>query len=551
MLTVQVVKGQVENPTLCKVISYHDNDRYRTSRSPNRAPISCATQTAGHSGHNPLVDGHSWSGLRVASPQFKPTLTHVRVIGSLFIVRVITPRLHLVERRLKPVKAFVRTLGRTALITALVSLALVSIPNTAHAATSAGAGGTVTIAPNLSGVINNLLPGTASDVQALNFGSETVTAVISSNLGNIGITSGTGLTVLSGYQTNLTDSATTIGFYGNVTDVNNALNTLKYWAGASTGSATISVTLSDRGNNVTYDPATGAYYQYVSTAVTWEGAYNAITGDNLTSVSTTANVSTRQNQTPANCAYKFNGMCGYFATVYNATQNAFINSKVGSTQVWLGGSDRVTEGTWVWSDPKAPAYGKRFSNQNGYGASGSTGEGVNYTVNGTQYNYVNWNGSEPNNSGGESALQMLSGSTGNWNDLNEANATMGYVVEYGGISGETVSYAAATTTINVNIAYASTISVGLTNSATTATYRAVSQLTATISPDGKVTFYANGKAIPGCKNKSGTTSATCNWKPAQIGRINITASFVPNSNNYPNSAAPPALIVVSARGGTR
>ena len=476
---------------------------------------------------------------------------HVRVIGSLFIVRVITPTLHLMERRLKPVKAFTRTLGRSALITALVSLALVSIPNNAHAATSAGAGGTVTIAPNLSGVINNLLPGTASDVQALNFGSETVTAVLTSNLGNIGITTGTGLTVLSGYQTNLTDSATSIGFYGNVTDVNNALNTLKYWAGASTGSATISVTLSDRGNNVTYDPMTGAYYQYVSTAVTWEGAYNAITGDNLTSVSTTANVSTRQNQTPATCNYKFNGMCGYFATVYNSTQNAYINSKVGSTQVWLGGSDRASEGHWVWADPKAPAYNLRFSTQYGYDSSNSTGQGLDYTVNGTKYNYVNWNGSEPNNSGGESALQMLSGSSGQWNDLNEASGTMGYVVEYGGISGETISYAAATTTINVNIAYASTIAVGLTNSSSTATYRAVSQLTATISPDGKVTFYANGKAIPGCKNKSGTTSATCNWKPAQIGRINISASFVPNSNNYPNSAAPPALIVVSARGGTR
>jgi hypothetical protein len=454
-------------------------------------------------------------------------------------------------RALKPGKAFTRALGRSALITALVSLALVSVPNNAHAATSAGAGGTVTIAPNLTGVLNTLLPGTSNDIQATNFGSETVTAVITSNLGNIGITASTGLTVLAGYQTNLTDSATSIAFYGNVTDVNNALNTLKYWAGASTGSATISVTLSDRGSNVTYDPTTGAYYQYVSTAVTWEGAYNAITGDNLTQVSTTANVSTRQSQTSANCAYKFNGMCGYFATVYNSTQNAFINSKVGSTQVWLGGSDRASEGVWVWADPKAPAYNKRFSNQSGYGASGSTGQGVDYTVGSTTYNYQNWNSGEPNNSGGESALQMLSGSTGYWNDLNEASGTMGYVVEYGGISGETISYAAASATINVNIAYASTISVGLTNSSATATYRAVSQLTATISPDGKVTFYANGKAIPGCKNRSGTTSATCNWKPAQIGRINITANFVPNSNNYPNSAALPALIVVSARGGTR
>ena len=473
------------------------------------------------------------------------------VIKMIFTERVITPRLHLMKRRLKPSKALARTLSRAAAVGVLVGTALVSTTNTAHAATSAGAGGTVTIAPNLSGVINTLLPGTTSDIQATNFGSETVTAAITSNAGNIGITTSTGLTVPSGYQTNVTDSGTSIAFYGNVTDVNNALNTLKYWAGASTGSAVITITLSDRGNNVTYEPSTGFYYQYVSTAITWEGAYNAITGDNLTAVGTSANVSARQNQTPATCAYKFNGMCGYFATAYNATQNSFINSKVGSTQVWLGGSDRVTEGTWVWSDPKAPAYGLRFSNQSGYGASGSTGQGVSYTVGGTTYNYANWNNFEPNNSGGESALQMLSGSTGYWNDLNEASGTMGYVVEYGGISGETISYAAASATINVNIAYASTISVGLTNSASTATYRALSQLTATISPDGKVTFYANGKAIPGCKNRSGTTSATCNWKPAQIGRINITANFVPNSNNYPNSVAPPALIVVSARGGTR
>jgi hypothetical protein len=50
--------------------------------------------------------------------------------------------------------------------------------------------------------------------------------------------------------------------------------------------------------------------------------------------------------------------------------------------------------------------------------------------------YVNWNSGEPNNSGGTEHYAQIfaSVSTGKWNDL--ATQVLGYVVEYGGVSGD-------------------------------------------------------------------------------------------------------------------
>jgi hypothetical protein len=194
----------------------------------------------------------------------------------------------------------------------------------------------------------------------------------------------------------------------------------------------------------------GHYYQYVNTNSTWDVAYQAITGQSANYPY--AMPATRAN---ASCIYSVFNLCGYFATVQTGPENAFITTKTGGSAAWLGGNDRGTQAVnkaFKWADPKAPEFNEIFST---YTKSGGAGWGVgtniasSYTVNGTTYLYENWNDGEPNdyNNGnpGETALQILAGGAGNWNDLPENSSSLPYVVEYGGISGETAIAAGSRT----------------------------------------------------------------------------------------------------------
>ncbi len=61
-------------------------------------------------------------------------------------------------------------------------------------------------------------------------------------------------------------------------------------------------------------------------------------------------------------------------------------------------------------------------------------------------------------------------------------------------------------------------------------FRVGTNIVATANIDGRVTFYANGKVIPNCKNKSTTSkSVTCVWRPSVHGRNSITATIVSSS----------------------
>ena len=66
----------------------------------------------------------------------------------------------------------------------------------------------------------------------------------------------------------------------------------------------------------------------------------------------------------------------------------------------------------------------------------------------------------------------------------------------------------------------------------TPSYRTATAITATVNTQGKVTFFTNGKRIPGCISKltSGTSpiTATCNWRPAQRGSARVHAVFTPD-----------------------
>jgi hypothetical protein len=104
----------------------------------------------------------------------------------------------------------------------------------------------------------------------------------------------------------------------------------------------------------------------------------------------------------------------------------------------------------------------------------------------------------------------------------------------------TTDYGTATSsTFSPNVVNGtSSVDISLTASATVAYKGNSITITANLSRAGKVTFYWIGKKIPGCINKTGTTTATCTWKPASKGLFNVTATFTPTNTSYaPSNAA--------------
>ena len=92
----------------------------------------------------------------------------------------------------------------------------------------------------------------------------------------------------------------------------------------------------------------------------------------------------------------------------------------------------------------------------------------------------------------------------------------------------------------------------LTGSATTATYRTQIIITANVTVSSKVTFWVNGKVIPGCKNRTAVVSGSsyisnCSWKPSLRGDLRITALATPISGSITASTPNPISVRVVNR----
>ncbi|MDR6764240.1 gliding motility-associated-like protein [Flavobacterium sp. 2755] len=176
----------------------------------------------------------------------------------------------------------------------------------------------------------------------------------------------------------------------------------------ASGTRTFSITI----GNANYLPSTKHFYLFVpSIGITW----------------TTAKAAAESST--------YYGLTGYLATILSADEAQLIGEQASGTG-WIGGSDAETEGLWKWvTGPEA----------------------------GTIMNYTFWNSGEPNNLGEEDYAHITQpgiGIRGSWNDLSNTGSLTsgdpyqpkGYVVEYGGMPGESPLEIAASTKITIPVA---------------------------------------------------------------------------------------------------
>lgn len=149
------------------------------------------------------------------------------------------------------------------------------------------------------------------------------------------------------------------------------------------------------GKTYFYNPANQHVYWLQPYSVPWEIAEQIATEHSLVN---------NQGQTIS--------IPGHLVTINDGGENAWIMSTVYpqiNSNMWIGATDKNVEGQWIWI-----ATGEQFWQ----GAANGTPVGGRYT---------NWNGGEPNDSGGEDYGEITG--SGGWND-NKASATRRGLVEF-------------------------------------------------------------------------------------------------------------------------
>lgn len=265
----------------------------------------------------------------------------------------------------------------------------------------------------------------------------------------------------------------------------------------------------------------GHYYQYILSSVSWATASTAASASN------------------------YFGRTGYLATITDANENSFANTKLNGNSGWLGGADAAVENQWRWIT--GPEAGTLFCTDTISGADGCSDGGQ----------YDNWDTGEPNNfNGNEDYLQFIGGGSGKWNDLagiadpgpNTYNVN-GYVIEYGDMVGDSPMDVEGSVTVNVSPAATATATATATNTAT-ATETATATATAT-ETDVPPTSTATATLVPATSTSTATNTLVPPTSTATATSTNTTvpatATRTATATNTPN-VSPFAVTINQAAG---
>lgn len=288
----------------------------------------------------------------------------------------------------------------------------------------------------------------------------------------------------------------------------------------ASGTRTFSITI----GQANFLPSTQHFYLFVpSIGITWSQAKTA------------AETST------------YYGLKGYLATILSADEAKLIGEQASGTG-WIGGSDAETEGVWKWVT--GPEAGTVFWN----GA-----------ANGSTPNFAFWNTGEPNNQDNEDYAHITQpgvGIKGSWNDLSNTGAgggdyqPKGYVVEFGGMPGESPLEIAASTKITIPVATPGPNPSAICDSGSFV-------LTATATPGATISWYdsATGGTVLGTGNTFTTpvinttttyyVDASCESnRKSVIATINTTPNTpVATQSTYSNCGAGSVTIQATANIG--
>ncbi|MEO0901344.1 MAG: C-type lectin domain-containing protein, partial [Bacteroidota bacterium] len=240
-----------------------------------------------------------------------------------------------------------------------------------------------------------------------------------------GYVNGEDLLTLTGTHPNITatwdvtEGELTLQGPATFSEFESAIMDVEYSSSAATPSGTRQFSITPGTAN--YLPSTDHYYEYVADAgISWTDARDAA------------------------AASTYFGLQGYLATLVTQEEADFSGSQAQGVG-WIGASDATTEGDWQWVT--GPEAGTPFW---------SGGVGGTTTA---PFNFAFWNSGEPNNSGNEDYAHItdvsVTSTPGSWNDLPNAGgggayAPQGYVVEYGGTTGDPVLSLSGVTTITVD-----------------------------------------------------------------------------------------------------
>jgi hypothetical protein len=149
------------------------------------------------------------------------------------------------------------------------------------------------------------------------------------------------------------------------------------------------------------------------------------------------------------------GLQGYLATLVSQEESDLAGSQITGAG-WIGASDVATEGEWRW------VTGPEGAEDGGLGRQFWQGTGSGLATAPDFFHF--WNQasgfSEPNQSGNEDYAHITDnsvGTPGSWNDLSITGGSSGvyqpkgYIVEYGGLTGDPVLQISAVTTITVSL----------------------------------------------------------------------------------------------------